>query len=216
MSHTATCERDGHHDDSHRADRSAPPSILDPSRATIAARAARAGSFVSLPEVRWAAAALAAFALAVGVRALGARGAAVGVLFAVCYLAGGWEPALAGLRALRQRTLDVDLLMIVAALAAAAIGQPFDGGLLIVIFATSGALEALATKRTQDSVRSLLSFAPEQASRLHAGGDEEVVDAALLTPGDVVVVRPGERIPADGRVVEGASEADQAAITGEP
>ena len=60
-------------------------------------------------------------------------------------MTGGWEPALAGLRALRERTLDVDLLMIVAALAAAAIGQVFDGALLIVIFATSGALEAVAT-----------------------------------------------------------------------
>ena len=65
-------------------------------------------------------------------------------------MTGGWEPGWAGLQALRDRTLDVDLLMIVAALGAAAIGQVMDGGLLIVIFATSGALEALATARTQE------------------------------------------------------------------
>ena len=121
----------------------------------------------------------------------------------------------AGLTALREKTLDVDLLMVVAAIGAAAIGQVLDGGLLIVIFATSGALEAVATKRTQDSVRSLLELAPERATRLLTGGDEELVDTATLTPGDLVLVRPGERIGADGTVVEGTGEVDQATITGE-
>jgi heavy metal translocating P-type ATPase len=106
--------------------------------------------------------------------------------------------------------------MIVAALGAAAIGQVLDGGLLIVIFATSGALEAVATKRTQDSVRSLLTLAPERATRLTADGIEETVEAAGLVPGDLVLVRPGERIGADGRVEDGASDVDQASITGEP
>jgi cation transport ATPase len=82
-------------------------------------------------------------------------------LYLTCYVTGGHEPALSGLRALRERTLDVDLLMIVAAIGAAAIGQVFDGALLIVIFATSGALEAFATARTADSVRALLDVAPQ-------------------------------------------------------
>jgi heavy metal translocating P-type ATPase len=135
-------------------------------------------------------------------------------LFAACYLSGGWEPALAGLRALRERTLDVDLLMIVAAIGAAAIGQAIDGGLLIVIFATSGALEALATARTEDSVRGLLDLAPQTATRIDVDG-ESTVEVAGLAIGDVILVRPGERIGADGRVVDGASEVDQATITGE-
>ncbi len=63
-------------------------------------------------------------------------------LYPACHVTGGWGPALAGLQALREKSLDVDLLMIVAAVGAAAIGQVLDGGLLIVIFATSGALEA--------------------------------------------------------------------------
>ena len=75
-------------------------------------------------------------------------------LYLACYVTGGWGPALAGLQALREKSLDVDLLMIVAAVGAAAIGQVLDGGLLIVIFATSGALEAFLTRRTADSVRS--------------------------------------------------------------
>jgi heavy metal translocating P-type ATPase len=106
--------------------------------------------------------------------------------------------------------------MIVAAIGAAAIGQVFDGGLLIVIFATSGALEAFLTQRTADSVRSLLDLAPEQATVIGESGDETVVDAATLSIGDMIVVRPGERIGADGQVTSGASDVDQASITGEP
>jgi hypothetical protein len=76
---------------------------------------------------------------------------------------------------------------------AAGIGQVLDGGLLIVIFATSGALEAVATKRTRDAVRSLLTFAPEQATRLLCDGSAEQVDTEVLAVGDVLMIRPGER-----------------------
>jgi len=93
----------------------------------------------------------AAFVLALLCNLAGAPRPAVDLLYGVCYVAGGWEPGLAGLQALRRRTLDVDVLMVVAALAAAAIGQVFDGALLIVIFATSGALEAVMTQRTAAS-----------------------------------------------------------------
>jgi heavy metal translocating P-type ATPase len=105
--------------------------------------------------------------------------------------------------------------MIVAAGGAASIGQVMDGGLLIVIFATSGALEALATARTEDSVRGLLDLAPATATRVSAGS-EETVPTAELRVGDTILVRPGERIGADGTVLDGASEVDQATITGEP
>ena len=91
-------------------------------------------------------------------------------LYLACYLTGGWVSALAGLQALRAGTLDVDLLMIVAAIGAASIGQIFDGALLIVIFATSGALEDVATRRTEDSVRSLLDLAPERAVVIDGDG----------------------------------------------
>ncbi|MEU6011948.1 heavy metal translocating P-type ATPase [Streptomyces sp. NPDC047453] len=170
----------------------------------------------ALPEVRWAAAATALFLLALPLQLTGAPAWSWGVLYALAYAAGGWEPALAGLRALREKTLDVDLLMIVAALGAAAVGQVMDGALLIVIFATSGALEALATARTADSVRGLLDLAPATATRLLDDGTEETVPTADLAVGDTVLVRPGERIGADGRVLDGASEVDQATITGEP
>ncbi|MFD9935727.1 heavy metal translocating P-type ATPase [Streptomyces massasporeus] len=171
---------------------------------------------LALPEARWAAAATVLFLLALPLQLTGAPVWTWGPLYALSYVTGGWEPGWEGLKALKDRTLDVDLLMVVAALGAAAIGQVMDGALLIVIFATSGALEALATARTADSVRGLLDLAPATATRLSPDGGEQAVAVEELTVGDLVLVRPGERVGADGRVLDGASEVDQATITGEP
>src|SRR3954469_20702391 len=157
----------------------------------------------ALPETRWAALATVLFALGGAAQLAGAPDAVWWTLYLACYATGGWEPALAGLQALRDRTLDVDILMIVAALVAAAIGQVFDGALLIVIFATSGALEAFVTRRTADSVSALLTLAPERATRLTPDGGEQVVGTGDLQVGDLVLVRPGERVGADGEVVDG-------------
>ncbi|WP_225825429.1 heavy metal translocating P-type ATPase [Streptomyces naphthomycinicus] len=170
----------------------------------------------ALPEARWALGALVLFLLALPVHLLDGPAWLWGTLYAATYVAGGWEPGREGLKALAARTLDVDLLMVVAALGAAAIGQVLDGALLIVIFATSGALEAVATARTADSVRGLLDLAPTTATRLLPDGTEETVDAERLAVGDTILVRPGERVGADGRVLDGAGEVDQATITGEP
>ncbi|OPG08304.1 cadmium-translocating P-type ATPase [Streptomyces sp. GKU 895] len=191
---------------------------LAPTRASAPTPTAphRRTRVLALPEARWALAATVSFLVALALDLSGAPAWAYGPLYAVAYVTGGWEPALEGLRALREKTLDVDLLMIVAALGAAAIGQVLDGALLIVIFATSGALEALATARTADSVRGLLDLAPTTATRVTGSGAETVVPTAELAVGDVLLIRPGERIGADGRVLDGISDADQATITGEP
>ena len=169
-----------------------------------------------MAEVRWAGAATVLFAAGAGLQLAGWHPATWWTMYLAAGAAGGWEPALAGLRALRGKTLDVDLLMVVAAVLAAAIGQIFEAALLIVIFATSGALEAVVTRRTADSVRALLELAPERADRLLHGAVVETVDTSELLVGDLVLVRPGERIGADGVVVSGASEVDQASVTGEP
>ncbi|MFD8464867.1 heavy metal translocating P-type ATPase [Streptomyces cyaneofuscatus] len=171
---------------------------------------------LALPEARWAAASLVLFLVALPLELLDAPVWTWGPLFAATYITGGWEPGWEGLKALRNRTLDVDLLMAVAALGAAAIGQVLDGALLIVIFATSGALEAVATARTADSVRGLLDLAPATAVRLLPGSGEETVSADSLRVGDTILVRPGERIGADGQVIAGVSDVDQATVTGEP
>ncbi|WP_329142895.1 heavy metal translocating P-type ATPase [Streptomyces niveus] len=189
------------------------PASLPPAEAAAPRRRTRV---LALPEARWASVALVLFLIALPLDLLGAPAWTWGPLFAATYVAGGWEPGREGLKALRNKTLDVDLLMVVAALGAAAIGQVLDGALLIVIFATSGALEAIATARTADSVRGLLDLAPGTATRLLADGTEENVAAEQLAVGDTIVIRPGERIGADGRVRAGASEVDQATITGEP
>ncbi|MEU9155779.1 heavy metal translocating P-type ATPase [Streptomyces sp. NPDC048417] len=190
------------------ADRAAPPRDGGSLR--------RRTGVLALPEVRWAIAATVFFLLALLSRLAGAPVWAWGPLYALSYATGGWDPGRQGLKALREKTLDVDLLMVVAALGAAAIGQVMDGALLIVIFATSGALEALATARTADSVRGLLDLAPATATRVDADGGEETVAVEALGVGDIVLVRPGERVGADGRVLDGASDVDQATITGEP
>nr|WP_276209458.1 heavy metal translocating P-type ATPase [Streptomyces dangxiongensis] len=180
------------------------------------APAPRRTRVLALPEARWALAALVLFLTALPLDLLGAPAWSWAPLYAAVYVTGGWEPGREGLKALGDRVLDVDLLMVVAALGAAAIGQTLDGALLIVIFATSGALEAVATARTADSVRGLLDLAPSTATRLLPDGGEETVPAEALKAGDTILVRPGERVAADGQVLDGASEVDQATITGEP
>jgi cation-transporting P-type ATPase J len=197
-----------------------PASLLETTVAPPAAApgptpAARRSGLWSLPEVYWSGVATALFALGLAAHFAHAPSALAWVFFLACYAAGGWEPGLAGLRALREKILDVDLLMVVAAIGAAAVGQVLDGGLLIVIFATSGALEAVATHRTAQAVRGLLDLAPEQATLVTDAG-ERTVRAEDLRIGNVILVRPGERIGADGRVLDGASDVDQATITGEP
>lgn len=188
---------------------------LSPARCTSASPLvlARRTKLFALSEMRWAALALGLFSAGLLTQLCGAPQWVRWALFLACYATGGWEPGLAGLQALQRRTLDVDLLMVVAAIGAAAIGQIAEGALLIVIFATSG---ALVTARTADSVRGLMGLAPGTATRVGAGGGEETVNAADLRIGDIVLVRPGERISADATVLAGGSEVDQATVTGEP
>ena len=170
----------------------------------------------SVRSVRWATLALALFLLGLAVQLFDGPVALWWALYLACYVTGGWSPAWEGLQALRSRALDVDLLMVVAAIGAASIGQVFDGALLIVIFATSGALEDAATKRTEDSVKGLLDLAPDRATAIDTDGTEHIVDVRDLRIGDVVVVRPGEQVSTDGIVVDGASDVDQSSVTGEP
>lgn len=196
----------------------APTSIADRGARQAAARPGRAGrgGFWALSQVRWAAAATVLFVAGWVVQLLGAPSSAWWPLHVTCCLVGGWRPGMDGLRALGERRLDVDLLMMVAAFGALAIGQAADAALLVVIFATSGALEAFATRRTEDSIAGLLDLAPETATLLDSDGVERTVRTADLQVGDVILVRPGDRVGGDGQVLDGTSDVDQATITGEP
>jgi Cd2+/Zn2+-exporting ATPase len=160
--------------------------------------------------------ALCAVAVLVGWLILRSGHQMVGVaVLIVGYVLGGYRQGRDGLLTLiRERELDVDLLMVVAAIGAAAIGEWFDGALLILIFALSGTLEGYASARTTRDIAALMALAPDEAIRLR-DGVEETVQASALIVGDRIVVRPGARIPADGSVAEGASAVNQAPITGE-
>jgi Cd2+/Zn2+-exporting ATPase len=136
-------------------------------------------------------------------------------LFLTGYLLGGYRKAIEGtVTLLKDKALDVDLLMVVAAIGAAAIGYWEDGALLIFIFALSSTFEGIASARTKKDISALMALTPDQASVLR-GGREERIAAADVVLGDRVRVRPGERLPADGVVIEGSSAVNQASITGE-
>jgi Zn2+/Cd2+-exporting ATPase len=131
------------------------------------------------------------------------------------YVLGGYRQARDGIVTLiRDRELDVDLLMVVAAIGAAAIGEWFDGALLIFIFALSGTLEGYASARTTRDITALMALTPDEAIVLRDGAELNV-PASDLNVGDSIVVRPGARIPADGTVTEGRTAVNQAPITGE-
>jgi Cd2+/Zn2+-exporting ATPase len=137
-------------------------------------------------------------------------------LFLVAYAVGGYRQAIEGCGTLvRERELDVDLLMVVAAIGAAAIGYWADGALLIFIFALSGTLEGYASKRTKRDIQALVALRPEEATVVDSTGAEVTVAARSLVPDDIVIIRPGSRIAADGEVVDGHSSVNQATITGE-
>lgn len=134
----------------------------------------------------------------------------------LAYLAGGYGPARQALEKLRERQLNVDLLMILAALGAASIGDWIEGCVLLFLFSLSGTLEAFAMYRTTRSIESLVRLRPLEAWRVRAdSGDDERVAVEELAVGDVVRVRPGERFPVDGVIEAGESWADESTLTGE-
>ncbi len=141
--------------------------------------------------------------------------ALVSVLFyAAAYAFGGYFGLLESLEALKERSLNVDLLMILAAVGAAIIGQPAEGAVLLFLFSLSNTLQSYAMDRSRRAIEKLLDLRPAVAMRKE--GDQFVetpIDALQL--GDVVLVRPGERFPIDGQVLAGQSEVDQSPITGE-
>ncbi|MBE7384942.1 MAG: HAD-IC family P-type ATPase [Leptolyngbya sp. SIO1E4] len=138
------------------------------------------------------------------------------------YVIGGFDNAREGVTTLwQEHELDVDLLMIVAALGAAILGlwqrQYYllvDGAVLILIFAISGALESIAMYRTERNIRSLMQLAPDRA-RVMVQGQEQMVATQQLRVGDRILIKPGELVPTDGLIQEGHSAVNQAPLTGE-
>jgi len=135
--------------------------------------------------------------------------------FAGSCLAGGAFSLSRTIQSLARRRLDIDLLMLLSALGAAAIGELAEGATLLFLFSLSNSLESRALARTTRAIESLMELRPDEASELLGDGSERRVPVEQLEAGQSVRVRPGERVPVDGRIVAGTTAVDQAAITGE-
>jgi Cd2+/Zn2+-exporting ATPase len=147
-------------------------------------------------------------------RFVGGGLALTGPLFLAAYVLGGWDITRHAWQALRERHVDTDLLMIAAALGAALLGALADGALLLFLFGLGHALEELALDRARQAVRKLGELTPRTAL-VRRDGIEADVGVEQLAIGDVVIVRPGTRIPIDGAVMSGTSAVDQSPVTGE-
>ncbi len=136
-------------------------------------------------------------------------------IWALAYFTGGWFSLRTTLRSLRQRKLDVDLLMLIAAAGAAAVGAYWEGTVLLFLFSLGNVLEEFALGRTEASIRALMDLRPEVVVIRAVDGSEREVAIDDIEVGMIAIVRPGDRIPVDGTVVVGHSAVDQSAITGE-
>jgi len=132
----------------------------------------------------------------------------------------GWPIAKSAWRSLRvSREININVLMTLAAIGALFIGAYVEAAMVMVLFAIGEALEGYTASRARHAIRSLMEVAPNIATRLRMKGQnvdgQEQVDINQLAIGDVILVRPGERIPMDGHILAGSSAVDQAPITGE-
>ncbi len=157
---------------------------------------------------------LAAIALSMLGERSGAPEAAVMSLNIVSYLAGGFFGAKTALESLREREIDVDLLMVLAALGAAVVGQWHEGAILLFLFSLSNVLQDYAIGRSRRAIRGLFTLYPQEAT-VKRGTDIIRLKLEDIRVGDIVLIEPGERIPVDGLVVAGVSAVDQSPITGE-
>jgi Zn2+/Cd2+-exporting ATPase len=130
------------------------------------------------------------------------------------YLTGGWVAVREAVPKLLRGVLDVDFLMIFAAVGAAAIGHWHEGGVLLFLFSLSNTLQAYAMDRSRRAIGRLLKQRPAVATVLGEDG-ERVVPIDALEIGDVMIVRPGEMLPTDGVIRAGQTEMNEASITGE-
>lgn len=134
--------------------------------------------------------------------------------YAAATVSGGWLVFRRAIVSARARSLDMNVLMTVAVLGAALIGEWAEGATVVFLFSMGGLLESRSLARTRRSIRDLMDLSPPVARVVREGVEDEI-DAGEVLPGELVVVRPGERVALDGRVEEGSSAVDESPITGE-
>lgn len=144
----------------------------------------------------------------------GAPGWLPTALYVAAYLFGGFFTLREAIDNLKLRKFEIDTLMLVAAGGAAALGALAEGALLLFLFSIGHALEHYAMGRAKRAIEALAELAPETAT-VRRDGQTSDIPVEELQVGDVVIVRPNERLPADGFVIKGSSAIDQAPVTGE-
>lgn len=136
------------------------------------------------------------------------------VLYVSAYVFGGWFTTKEAISNIRQKRFEIDTLMLLAAAGAASIGAWAEGALLLFLFSLGHSLESYAMGRAKKAIEALSKLAPATAIVRSTNGTKEL-PVELLVPGDIVIVRPNDRLPADGFVVVGSSSINQAPVTGE-
>ncbi|WP_370519798.1 heavy metal translocating P-type ATPase [Pontibacillus sp. HMF3514] len=135
-------------------------------------------------------------------------------LYAIAIVVGGFKPAKSAFYAIKSGSLDMNVLMASAAIGAAFIGEWFEGAMVVWLFALGNTLQNRSIERTRESIRSLMNLTPSEANV--KSGDQLVRKAVEeVEVNDVIVVKPGEKIPLDGEILSGESSINQAPITGE-
>jgi Cd2+/Zn2+-exporting ATPase len=164
-------------------------------------------------EISCAVGTLFLIASAISDYALG-KGLLTNSLYLGAYIFSGQYGVRSAVASLKERTLDIDVLMVLAAIGAAIVGSPFEGALLLFLFSFSNVLQRHALDRTRRAIESLLTLRPKNALR-KKNGTTGIVAIEDLEVGDIVIVRPGEHVPVDGTVAEGSSHIDESSLTGE-
>ncbi|SOC03687.1 Fe(II) efflux transporter possibly involved in copper(II) uptake [Brochothrix thermosphacta] len=136
--------------------------------------------------------------------------------YLLAYIIGGYAKAKEGLlETFEKKALNVELLMIMAAIGSALIGYWMEGAILIFIFGISGALETYAMNKSKKEITALMGMQPQEAWRIEEDGATVLVPVTELNINDRVLIKPGEQVPTDGVVSEGETTINEAAITGE-
>lgn len=136
------------------------------------------------------------------------------VAYALAVIAGAWTFGRAALQAMRNRRIDMNVLMTLAILGAVLLGDWAEAAAAAALFAVGNLAQSLTFDRTRSALSSLATLAPSEALRINAGV-EELVSVDTLVVGDLIRVKPGERFPADGALAEGETTVDESLITGE-
>jgi len=136
------------------------------------------------------------------------------IILVSAMLGSGYEMAINGFKGVLKGNIGIDFLVTIAAIGATLIGQYQEGALVVFLKDISLKLEVIASERARHAIEALMELRPEVAT-IREKGEEKTVPVERVLPGEIFIVRPGDRIPLDGKVIEGNTSVDQSTMTGE-